>query len=235
MVGVRAVFRRLRLRARLDGPVEGRRVGHHPRLRHRPGAWYSRGNDDRRQSAVVRPTGERGGCGASAARCRGLPAAEDDAHFREALALHATVQDAFGAARTRLCLGERLRRAGRRLDAREEIRSALGAFVALGAGPWAERARTELQPSGATLRRRRAVQEGQELTPQERQIAAHVAQGKTNKEVAAALFLSHKTVDFHLGRVYRNLNLRSRGELIRRYAAAWRPAGLPAAGGGTTP
>ena len=159
--------------------------------------------------------------GASAARSRGLLASDDgfEEHFREALALHEAAEDAFGSARTRLCLGERLRRAGRRIDARAELRGALEAFERLGAAPWAARARAELQASGATLRRRRA-HAGDELTPQESQIAAHVAQGKTNKEVAAALFLSHKTVDFHLGRVYRKLNLRSRGELIRLFAAA---------------
>ena len=94
--------------------------------------------------------------GAAAARCRGLLAGEDDfeAHFREALALHARRRTSFGAARTRLCLGERLRRAGRRIDARAELRPALDAFEPLGAAPWADRARAELRATGATLRRR---------------------------------------------------------------------------------
>jgi DNA-binding CsgD family transcriptional regulator len=189
-------------------------------------AYVRLGDEERARTAFSRREsyGPRAGAadaGASAARCRGLLAGDDEfeAHFRDALALHEQAADAFAAARTRLALGERLRRAGRRIDAREELRAALDAFTALGAEPWAGRARAELQASGATLRRR-AAHEGEELTPQERQIAAHVAQGKTNKEVAAALFLSHKTVDFHLGRVYRKLNVRSRGELILHFAAA---------------
>jgi DNA-binding CsgD family transcriptional regulator len=156
---------------------------------------------------------------ATAERSRGLLAGDDEyeQHFREALRLQLSIGEVFGAARTRFCLGERLRRAGRRIDARRELRAALAAFEQLEATPWAERTRTELRASGETLRRREP-HEGEELTPQERQIAAHVAQGKTNKEVAAALFLSPKTVDFHLRRVFRKLAVRSRGELIRQYA-----------------
>jgi DNA-binding CsgD family transcriptional regulator len=159
--------------------------------------------------------------GATAARSHGLLAAQDELerHFAEALRLHRSIGDRFGEARTRLCLGERLRRAGRRIDARRELRAALAAFDELEAAPWAERARAELRASGETLRRRGAAR-GDELTPQERRIAAQVAEGKTNKEVAAALYLSPKTVDFHLRRVYRKLDVRSRGELIRRYASA---------------
>jgi DNA-binding CsgD family transcriptional regulator len=157
--------------------------------------------------------------GATAARAAGLLAGDKDyeKHFRRALELHAAAEDAFGAARTRLCLGERLRRTGRRVDARRELRGALDAFEELGAEPWAERARAELRASGAKLRRR-LPHEGEELTPQEHQIALHVAEGKRNKEVAAALLLSHKTVDFHLRRIYRKLDVRSRGELIRLFA-----------------
>jgi DNA-binding CsgD family transcriptional regulator len=73
--------------------------------------------------------------------------------------------------------------------------------------------------TGEKLRRRR-VQVGEELTPQELQVALQVAEGKTNKEVAAALFLSPKTVEFHLARVFRKLELSSRTELIRHFATA---------------
>jgi DNA-binding CsgD family transcriptional regulator len=155
-----------------------------------------------------------------AARCRGLLSGDDEfeQHFLDALALHDLIESPFAAARTRLCYGERLRRAGRRVDAREHLRAALEVFDRLGALPWAERARSELRASGETLRRRDAF-EADQLTPQELQIALQVAEGKTNKEVGAALFLSHKTVEFHLSRIFRKLDLHSRAELIRRVAA----------------
>jgi DNA-binding CsgD family transcriptional regulator len=156
---------------------------------------------------------------AHAERCRGLLAGEDrfEAHFETALDLHAKVESPFALARTRLCYGEQLRRAGRRVDARQPLRAALATFELVGGRPWAERARGELRASGETLRRRQPHQ-AEELTPQELQIALQVAEGKSNKEVGAALFLSHKTVEFHLSRIYRKLDLSSRAELIRRFA-----------------
>jgi DNA-binding CsgD family transcriptional regulator len=159
---------------------------------------------------------------APAARCRGLLAADDafEEAFQEALELHAD-RDPFGRARTRLCFGERLRRAGRRIDARAELRAAHDGFEGLGARPWAERAAAELKATGERLGRR-AAQQGEELTTQELRVALQAAEGKTNKEVGAALFLSPKTVDFHLRRVYRKLDLRSRGELIKQFAASAR-------------
>jgi DNA-binding CsgD family transcriptional regulator/tetratricopeptide (TPR) repeat protein len=158
------------------------------------------------------------------ARCRGLLAddGEFEALFREALEGGEALDDAFGVARTRLCLGERLRGAGRKIDARRELGPALEFFEAVGAAPWAERSRMELRASGVRLRRRR-VREGEELTPQELQIALQVAEGKTNKEVGAALFLSHKTVEYHLRSVYRKLNIHSRGQLIRHLASGSEP------------
>ena len=81
----------------------------------------------------------------------------------------------------------------------------------------AERARTELRASGLTLRRRQPAAREQ-LTPQELQIARLVAEGKTNRDVAAALFITPKTVEFHLTRVYRKLGIHSRSELVRRMA-----------------
>ena len=85
-----------------------------------------------------------------------------------------------------------------------------------------ERARRpELRATGERLGRR-AAREGDELTPQELQVALQAADGKTNKEIGAALFLSPKSVDFHLRRVFRKLEVRSRGELIRRFAVAAR-------------
>ena len=158
--------------------------------------------------------------GALVARCRGQLAEDDeaaDAYFGEALSLHDRVEDRFQRARTLLVYGERLRRAGRRKESRERLREANAVFEELEAKPWAERARRELRASGERLRRATA-DPGDELTPQERQVALQVAEGRSNKEVAAVLFLSPKTVEFHLSRIYRKLDLSSRAELIRRFA-----------------
>jgi DNA-binding CsgD family transcriptional regulator len=160
---------------------------------------------------------------AAGARARGLLAANDafEQRFHEALAAHVLSDDRWSLARTRLAFGERLRRAGRRVDAREQLRLALEAFEEMGADTWAARAQAELKASGETLRRRREGA-GEQLTPQELQIALHVARGLTNKEVGAALFLSHKTVEFHLGRIFRKLGMRARAELIARYGTVAR-------------
>jgi DNA-binding CsgD family transcriptional regulator len=157
---------------------------------------------------------ERRSALAATARCRGLLAAEDgfEAEFAKALDLHGTAQMPFERARTEMCLGERLRRARRRADARAPLRSALETFERLGAGPWMERARSELAASGETARRRDPYA-AEELTPQELQVALLVARGATNREAGASLFLSPKTIEAHLGRVYRKLNVRSRTEL----------------------
>src|SRR5205085_10613021 len=94
----------------------------------------------------------------------------------------------------------------------EPLRAALETFERLGADPWAERARVELGASGETARRRDPSAAGR-LTPQELQVALVVAQGATNREAGAALFLSPKTIDAHLGRIYRKLDIRSRTQL----------------------
>jgi DNA-binding CsgD family transcriptional regulator len=154
---------------------------------------------------------------AASARCRGLLA--DDAAFESAfegaLSLHARTTTPFELARTELCFGERLRRGRRRADARAPLRRALATFEQLGSSPWAERARAELAATGETARRRDA-NAAEELTPQELQVALVVANGATNKEAGAALFLSPKTIESHLSRVYRKLDVRSRTELVRR-------------------
>ena len=155
---------------------------------------------------------------AVAHRCRGLLATNDEfvPYFLDALALHEEVENPFEQARTQVCFGERLRRAGQRKNARDQLRAALTVFEQLGAVPWARRARSELRATGETIRRRDATS-AEELTPQELQIALQVAEGKTNREAGAALFLSPKTIEFHLSRVYRKLGVRTRGELIRRF------------------
>ena len=177
------------------------------------GAWEARG--------VPR---EVWAAAALSARCRGLLADENGfvIEFEDALERHGQVEDAFGEARTRLCLGERLRRKGLRVEARRELQAALEIFERLEAAPWIERVHTELRATGARLRRREESRD--ELTPQELQVALQVADGKTNKEVAAAMFLSPKTVEFHLGRIFRKLGVTSRTELARRVASEIEPA-----------
>jgi DNA-binding CsgD family transcriptional regulator len=154
-----------------------------------------------------------------AARCRGLTADGDgyESGFVEALRLHEDGDD-LSRARTLLCFGEALRRAARKSEAREQLREAHRLFEGLEAAPWADRARRELRATGERLRRATS-QLGEELTPQELQVALQVAEGKTNKEAGAALFLSPKTVEFHLARVFRKLDVSSRAEVIRRFAA----------------
>jgi DNA-binding CsgD family transcriptional regulator len=155
----------------------------------------------------------------AAVRCRALVVDADaaaEAGFQEALRFHESA-GAFERARTELCFGERLRRRGRRRDSRMHLGAALEAFEGCGATPWAERARTELRASGLTPRRRQPAAREQ-LTPQELQIARLVAEGKTNRDVAATLFVTPKTVEFHLTRVYRKLGIHSRSELVRRMA-----------------
>jgi DNA-binding CsgD family transcriptional regulator len=150
------------------------------------------------------------------ARCCGLLAAGDAAerHFLEALRLHGEGARPFDRARTELVFGEYLRRDGRRTQARAHLRSALDGFERLGAGAWAERARDELRASGETARKRSPSALDQ-LTPQELQITRLVAEGATNKEVATRLFLSPRTIDYHLRKIFIKLGISSRAELIR--------------------
>ena len=109
-----------------------------------------------------------------------------------------------------------LRRSGRRVDAREHLQRAAGTFDRLGARAWLSRAHDELRASGQRLRRGTDVET--ELTPRELQVALQVAAGKSNKEAGAALFLSPKTIEYHLKGIYRKLDMHSRAELIRRFA-----------------
>jgi DNA-binding CsgD family transcriptional regulator len=157
---------------------------------------------------------------ARARRCQGLLATDDTfaAAFEQALQLHAQTPDAFETARTQLAYGERLRRARNRVLAREQLRAAADTFERLDARPWADRAHAELAATGQTLRRRdpAAVEE---LTPQELRIALLLTAGRTTRETAAALFLSPKTVEYHLRHVYQKLGIHSRDELARALAA----------------
>ena len=144
------------------------------------------------------------------ARCRGLAESSDEA-FAEALRLHT---NPFEAARTALLLGERLRRTQRPGEARAHLRAALETFEQAGARPWARRAQDELRAAGEA---------GQTppagvldvLTPQELRIAELVADGLSSKEIAARLFLSPRTVEYHLYKMYPKLGIGSRTDLAR--------------------
>ncbi len=154
---------------------------------------------------------------ARAARCRGMLGLDDelDRRFGEALALHDKTPDLFERARTLLAYGGRLRRAQQRVRAREELHAALSIFDELGATPWSAKAGAELAATGETARRRDPSTLNQ-LTPQELQIALLLSAGRTTREAAATLFLSPKTIEYHLRSVYRKLGINSRDELARR-------------------
>ena len=138
--------------------------------------------------------------------------ADADAHFAEALARHDAHRRPLDRARTELLLGERLRRARRKTEARGPLRAALEAFEDAGAALWAERARDELRAAGESAPAR-AGRRLDRLTPQELRIARLVARGDANRDVAAALFLSPRTVEYHLHKVFRKLGVRGRAEL----------------------
>jgi DNA-binding CsgD family transcriptional regulator len=151
---------------------------------------------------------------ARAARAQGLVASDDafEEHFEHALALHELTPDVYEAARTRLAYGARLRRARRRVTARRQLRAAIEIFDRLGADPWSDAARRELAATGETVSPR-APGSLTRLTPQELQIALLLAGGRTTRQAAAALFVSPKTVEYHLRSIYRKLGVSSRDEL----------------------
>ena len=154
------------------------------------------------------------------ARCRALAAEDEETAtkaFEAALAAHTDDTDVFEAARTRMLYGEVLRRAGHRIAARIQLRAALDAFTAMDLTAWARRATGELAATGATARSRRLLT-SEPLTSQETRVAILVARGLSNREVAAALFLSPKTIEHHLGSVFRKRGFRSRTELARALA-----------------
>jgi len=159
---------------------------------------------------------------ARSARIRGQLVADEllDAAFTEAIELHAATPDAFETARTHLAYGSRLRRVRQRVRSREQLRTAIEIFDRLGAEPWGDFARAELAATGETARRRDPATLN-ELTPQELQIALLLAERRTTRETGAALFLSPKTVEYHLRSIYRKLGLSSRDELV----AAMRQSG----------
>lgn len=151
-----------------------------------------------------------------ALRCRLLLAPEDEIRglYETAAALPESPME---HARLTLVYGERLRRARLKGQARAALERAHAQFTALGTVSWAERTRSELRATGARLGTTDEASHGQ-LSPQELRVALVVAEGLTNREAAARLFLSPKTVEFHLSSAYRKLQVRSRTELARKLA-----------------
>lgn len=156
---------------------------------------------------------------AQATRCRGLVAAAQgdvaQAHslLERAVAEHEQVGDPLGRARALLALGVVRRRTRQKRSAREATEQSVAIFEECGARGWAERAHSELGRIGGRTRE-------QGLTPAEQRVAALVAEGRTNREVAAALFLGERTVETHLSHIYAKLGVRSRTELARTLSSA---------------
>jgi DNA-binding CsgD family transcriptional regulator len=151
------------------------------------------------------------------ARCRAMLTADGEAAdrlFSEALEHHGDDVPAYERARTQLAYGERLRRERRKTESRTQLRAALDVFEGLGAALWAQRARGELRATGETARKRDASTID-DLTPQELRIASLVASGASNRDVAAQIFVSPKTVEYHLRKVFLKLGVASRIELAR--------------------
>lgn len=159
-------------------------------------------------------TGRPWAC-AVAARSRALTCTTGgvEEHFMAALGHHAGGSRPFEHGRTLLAYGGWLRRRRRRIDARHHLRVALQIFERVGATDWADRAHRELRASGETVRR--ASPAGiATLTPQEVQVVQFVRTGATNKQIAAQLYLSPRTIDYHLRKVFVKLGFSSRAELI---------------------
>jgi DNA-binding CsgD family transcriptional regulator len=135
--------------------------------------------------------------------------------YAESIERLARTRVAVDLARAHLLYGEWLRRQSRRVDARKELRIAYEMFTDFGMEAFAERARVELEATGEHARRR-TVETRTDLTPQEAQISRLVAQGRTNKEIAAQLFISPSTVEYHLRKVFRKLGVKSRTQLASR-------------------
>ena len=178
-----------------------------------------RGEDARRASIEAAREPIHAWTRVRAAWAEALVAGEDeyeDAFTAAMAALEPLASEhSFERARLRLNWGERLRRSGRRIDARGHLRAAHDVFELLGAEPWAERARAELRAGGETARRRNPSSLD-ELTPQELHVLREIAAGATYRQAAQNLFLSPKTIEYHLHKIFRKLGVQSRQELVAR-------------------
>ncbi|PWR13791.1 helix-turn-helix transcriptional regulator, partial [Micromonospora acroterricola] len=186
-------------------------------LAHRPAATAALAVFDRWASSTASPLRR-----ALSARCHALVAprgsAEAEREFRTALRLHSTEAGTFERARTELLFGEELRRSRRPRDARAHLHQARETFTLLGANRWAEQATAELRAAGESVGPP-DLPAARLLTGQQLRIAELVAEGATNREIAARMFLSTRTVDHHLRNVFHRLGIRSRTELVRAFAA----------------
>jgi DNA-binding CsgD family transcriptional regulator len=161
------------------------------------------------------------------ARCRALLAdgADADRHFREAVRYHHRSDRDFERAYTELLFARHLRRNRQRAEAREQLHSAGEVFGRLELSLWSVRVRAELRAVGDRDESSVAPPEspadrtlsGSGLTPQQMQIARLIAEGATNREVAERMFVSPRTVDYHLRNIFQRLSITSRAELIRRF------------------
>ena len=151
------------------------------------------------------------------ARCRALLSEEDEAEglYREAVERLGRTRMRMELARAHLLYGEWLRRENRRVQAREQLRAAYDMFISFGADAFAERTRRELLATGEKVRKRSDETRGQ-LTAQEEQIARLASDGQTNQEIGAQLFLSPRTVEWHLHKVFTKLGVGSRMQLRDR-------------------
>jgi DNA-binding CsgD family transcriptional regulator len=159
------------------------------------------------------------------ARCRGL-LSDDESLYQESVERLARSRAVVELARSRLVYGEWLRRENRRMDARAQLRAAYEMFSGMGAEAFAERTRRELFATGETVRRR-TVETLDDLTAQEAQVARLARDGHTNPEIGAQLFLSPRTVEYHLRKVFTKLGISSRKELRSALPGA-EHAGVPA-------
>ncbi|WP_218024993.1 LuxR C-terminal-related transcriptional regulator, partial [Nocardia pseudovaccinii] len=150
-------------------------------------------------------------------RCHALLTDGDAADLYErALRLHARGDQPFEQARTELMYGEWLRRHNRRVEARTHLQAAMATFDLLGAGPWSERAAAELRATGISISdQSRESDPLASLTPQELQVVRLAATGATNREIGTQLFLSARTVGYHLYKAFPKLGVASRAELAR--------------------
>jgi DNA-binding CsgD family transcriptional regulator/tetratricopeptide (TPR) repeat protein len=177
-----------------------------------------------RLAEATQPSGAESALGIEA-RCRALLSQGEaaDKLYREAIERlrHTSLRPEL--ARAHLLYGEWLRREGHRVQAREQLRTAHEMLVAIGMEAFAERARQELQATGEKVRKR-TLETRDDLTAQERQIARLASDGLSNPEIGARLFLSPRTVEWHLRNVFTKLGIRSRRELTKILAA---PQGPP--------
>jgi DNA-binding CsgD family transcriptional regulator len=169
------------------------------------------------QATALSDSAVRAGRGSAyglAERAQALVAKDGMEHFARSWELQAGAPDRFARARTALAWGDALRRDGQRVRSRELLEYARGQFDVLGALAWEEQAASGLARSGMASRRGHARRD--ELTPAELEVAGLAAEGKTNREIAGTLWMSEKTVEAHLTRIYRKLGVRNRAELAGR-------------------